>query len=279
RVYRPGPAKIICAGAKSRLGYTEAHGTPDRAMVADVVQDQARHGNVTKILTRGLVRMRGRRLAVEPGWFEPGRPHFECGKPVAIALHRDVLMLPQGKQVLHALRRSLAEAGDHASPWIEKPQLQRSVDDPEPVAYRKPRRGGTPAHFIHQDFSGSPGHSIHAGVLQIGQKVFRVAAGELLQAKDLLRAECVDVNFGIAGFEQTEQFEIPFERQIGIDAALNENVAAADSPDLLHLAENFIERESEGFLLMPGAIESAKPAGHDADIRIVNVAPNRVSGY
>src|SRR5208282_5464484 len=77
RVYRPGPAKIICAGAKSRLGYTEAHGTPDRAMVADVVQGQARHGNVTKVLSRSLVWVHGRRPAVEPGWFEPGRPHFE----------------------------------------------------------------------------------------------------------------------------------------------------------------------------------------------------------
>src|SRR5208283_2734309 len=154
----------------------------------------------------------------------------------------------------------LAESDDHRYPRVVEAGPHGRVDDSEPVSGLHPRRRGAFTHFIDQDFGRGAGRAIQSGILQLAENIPRIAAGQLLQTENLLGAECIDVDFRIARFERPQQIQIPLKWQVGIDAALKQNIATPDSPELVHLSRDFIERESEGALLAFGTIERAKSA-------------------
>ena len=84
------------------------------------------------------------------------------------------------------------------------------------------------------------------------------------------------LNVGIPLLDRAEQILVPRERQIGIVAALQQQLDAADGDRLVDLSEQLVESEHVAFGRSDGPIERAEVALRDADVRVVDVAVDDV---
>jgi hypothetical protein len=77
---------------------------------------------------------------------------------------------------------------------------------------------------------------------------------------------------GILRLDGPEQFLVPLNRRIGIVAALQEQLVAADGDRLVDLAEDLLEAEDVAFVGADVAVERAEVALRHADVGVVHVA-------
>ena len=83
-------------------------------------------------------------------------------------------------------------------------------------------------------------------------------------------------NVGIARLDRAEQILVPLERQIGVVAALQQQLAAAERDRLVDLAEDLLEPEHVAFGRADRTVERAEVAARHADVRVVDVAVDDV---
>ena len=86
------------------------------------------------------------------------------------------------------------------------------------------------------------------------------------------RRERVELERGIALLDGPEQIFVPGERQVGIVAALQQQLHAADGDRLVDLPEQLVEAEHVAFGRADRPIERAEVALRHADVRVVDVA-------
>ena len=84
------------------------------------------------------------------------------------------------------------------------------------------------------------------------------------------------LNVGIALLDRAEQILVPRQRQVGIVAALQQQLHAADGDRLVDLAEQLVEAEHVAFRRSDRPVERAEVALRDADVRVVDVAVDDV---
>ena len=80
----------------------------------------------------------------------------------------------------------------------------------------------------------------------------------------------------IALLHRAEEILVPLDRQIGVVAALQQELHAADGDRFVDLAEDLVEAEDIPFGVPDGSIERAEVAARDADVRVVDVAVDDV---
>src|SRR5208337_1507343 len=248
-------------------------------MVLNVVQGKPRDRDVTQIVLydRFIGGLGG--LPAQAGVFKTRRLHLESGKSAAVVFQSAFLLIAQRDLMLDTLRTSLAETYNHRRPGVVQPNLHCCVDNSEPIAAFHPRWRGALAHFVHQYLGRRAGHSIEAGLLEIGENIQRIAPGKLFQPENLLRTESIDMDLGVTGLQKPQQIEIPGEWQLGIYSPLDQDIETADLPDLVHLARDLIEGKREGPVLVLGAIERAESARDCTDVGVVDIAADRIGSY
>ena len=84
------------------------------------------------------------------------------------------------------------------------------------------------------------------------------------------------LNAGIALLHRAEQILVPLDRQIGIVAALQQQLHAAERDRLVDLAEDLLEAEHVALARSDRPVERAEVAARHADVRVVDVAVDDV---
>src|SRR5262245_32005308 len=80
----------------------------------------------------------------------------------------------------------------------------------------------------------------------------------------------------VASFELAEKFLVPFQRQIGMKAALHEDTATAQLERLFNLSVNLFETQDVTFRRAGLAVERAERANSCANVAVVNIAVHDV---
>ena len=94
--------------------------------------------------------------------------------------------------------------------------------------------------------------------------------------QDLGRRQRVQLEVRVARLHAAEQILVPGDRQVGVVAALQQQLVAAERPGLVDLAEDLLEAEDVAFGMADGAVERAEVAAGDADVGVVDVAVDDV---
>ena len=111
------------------------------------------------------------------------------------------------------------------------------------------------------------------------QPIDDLANTELRQPRkvdDLRRRERVQLEVRISRLDRAEQILVPRERQVGVVAALQQQLHAADLDRLVDFPEDLFEPEHVAFARSHVAVERAEVALRDADVRVVDVAVDDV---
>ena len=96
------------------------------------------------------------------------------------------------------------------------------------------------------------------------------------EVDDFRRRQRVQPERRIALLDGAEQILVPLDRQVGIVAALQQQLPAAERDRLVDLAEDLLEAEDVAFGRSDRPVERAEVAARDADVRVVDVAVDDV---
>lgn len=151
------------------------------------------------------------------------------------------------------------------------------IDDPEPVSGHDAGRRGPHPDLVDQNFRRRTRHPVQARLLQLGENRAGVASGKFFQPEDFLGTERVHVHGREITLEHPEQIDIPLQPQLGIDAALDQDLGSSQTHDFPHLPGDLSKAEREGAVLMARAIERAEPARNGAYVGVIDIAADRVS--
>ncbi len=95
---------------------------------------------------------------------------------------------------------------------------------------------------------------------------------ELGDVADLLRRQAMDGQREV-GLHPAEELFVPGDRQVGVEAPLQQDLHAAQVDRLLELLAELVARQDVALGLVGGrAVEVAELAARDADVRVVDVA-------
>ena len=122
-----------------------------------------------------------------------------------------------------------------------------------------------------------PGIDWRPASLRLRDDVAHRPLRDLLQEVDLGRRERVEVDRREGPPDVSEHVLVERERQVRVDAALEQNAGPAEVDRLLDLLADLIVREDVGLgVLGRGPVEGAELAAVDADVGVVDVAVDDV---
>ncbi len=184
---------------------------------------------------------------------------------------RFILQLPQPFKVLDPLGERFNVA-EHHGRRTDAAELVPDATNFQPIVGHHLAAGHGGPHAIDQNLATPAGQTAEARrfkPLQHRAERHFVHFGEVI---NLRRAEAVDVNLRVLGFDATEQFFVPLEFELGMQPALQQDLVATEGDGLFDLLENLFERKDVSFRRFWFAIERAEIAHRGADVGVVDVA-------
>ena len=219
--------------------------------------------------------MRERAQVVDAGRFGAGElgvigliaPGDERGEAAGFVLQRaqpqqmlEPLLVGLDRPVHHRRRRAQAGA-------------MRVAHDVEPFVGRRLAVAVQQlAHAIDEDLGAAAGNAVEPGGDQPLDHRRHRQLRQPRQVDDFGRRQRVQLEVGIALLDRAEQIFVPRQRQIGIVAALQQQLHAADGDRFVDLPEQLVEAEDVALGRSDRPIERAEVALRDADVRVVDVA-------
>ena len=131
------------------------------------------------------------------------------------------------------------------------------------------------AHGVVQNLRAAAGDGIQARIAQPRDGVAQAQAADLRDVGHLRRGEAVQMD-GEALLDAAEEVFVPFDLEIGVQAALHEHAGAAQVEGLLDLVEDGLLRQHVAFGVAHGAVEGAEAAILGAEVGVVDVAVDDV---
>ena len=132
------------------------------------------------------------------------------------------------------------------------------------------------AHAVDENLGAAARDAVEAGGDQPLDDRRHRQLRQARQVDHLRRRERVQLERGIALLDAAEQILVPRQRQIGIVAALQQQLHAADGDRLVDLAEELVEAEHVALRRSDRTVERAEVALRDAHVRVVDVAVDDV---
>ena len=198
-------------------------------------------------------------------------PGDERGEAAGLVLQR-----AQPQQVLEPLLVGLDRAVHHRRGGAQ-PGAMRVAHDVEPFVGRRLAVAVQQlAHAIDQDLGAAAGNAVEAGG---DQPLEHRRHRQLRQPREMDhfgRRQRVQLERRIALLDRAEQVLVPGQRQVGIVAALQQQLDAADRDRLVDLPEQLVEAEDVAFGRSDRTVERAEVALRDADVGVVDVAVDDV---
>ena len=127
------------------------------------------------------------------------------------------------------------------------------------------------AHLVLEDLGAAARHGLEPRLPEPLEHVRDVRPLLLREEVDLGRRERVPVHARISLAQEREELLVERERQLRVDAALQEDARAAERDRLLDLLPDLLEREDVALRVARGPVERAERAAVDADVRVVDV--------
>src|SRR5580700_4207335 len=93
------------------------------------------------------------------------------------------------------------------------------------------------ANTVVENLGAAAGEGIEAGVSQAGKGVANAQVADFRDVHNLRRGEAMAPDVEV-GFNGAEQILIPFDFELGMEAALHQNTGAAEVQRLLNLRKN-----------------------------------------
>ena len=258
-------AHVVGAVRQAQLSDLAALGDPRRLQVVEVVEHDARQGERAQVVDAGRFgagELRVIRLIA---------PRDEGGEAAGF-----VLQIAQTQQVLDAFFVGLDRAVHHRRGGAQSRPV-RVAHHVEPfVGGRLAEAVQQRADAIDQDLGAAARNAVEAGRNQAIDHGGHRQLGQPRQVDDFRRGQRVELERRIALLDRAEQILVPRQRQVGIVAALQQQLDAADGDRLVDLPEQLVEAEDVAFGRSDGPVERAEVALRDADVRVVDVAVDDV---
>ena len=197
---------------------------------------------------------------------------------------RDGAVLPAARHVhvVHAVGMALDVPEHHGARGVHA-QLVRHVHGGEPRLGGALAQADLGAHRGSEDLAAAARDAGEAGLLELrhdAADLLLVGGARRIEEVDelheLRRAEGVHVHLREAALDLAEEVEVPVERELGVHAALHEDLRAADGDELLDLLQERVVGERVGVAVARVAPERAERALGGADVRVVDVAVDDV---
>ena len=141
---------------------------------------------------------------------------------------------------------------------------------PEPFLGLRLLLGDPLADPVHQDLAAAAGNAVEARRPELAHHVGHGQAEALAEEHDLGGREAVNVD-RVVPLDVAHQLEIPLERDVGVVAALEQDLHAADRLALVDLGADLLEAEHVALVVLGPAVERAELAVGDADVGVVDV--------
>lgn len=262
-------AEVVGAGVQGDLGGLLAHREPRGLYVADVVQHDAADGNQAQVLQRGEVRPDALLFELRTRAAEDPRDE---GDEAVVAGGAFVLQRADQQQVLDALGGRFDVAVHHGG--------RRGQVHAVCLAHHlAPLRNGgfagrnAAAHLVAEDLGARSGQRVEAG----GMEPFeRLAVGEPADAGNVGHFGCterMEPDLRVVGLERAEQLLVVGDVQFRVQAALQQQLVAAEAERFGDLGVVLFDGRDEGLLgLVRTAMEVAELTPRQADVRDVHVA-------
>ena len=258
---------------EGQLTRLAAHGDPAALDVGEVVEEDPRHGDGAQVLhVRGLGHLAfpGRVATLEG-------PGGEGGVAAAVGAGQGpVLLVPQGRQVLDALRQGLGDAEHHGARGLHALFVGR-LHDLQPLVAVALQGGDLLADAVHQDLGAPAGDGAQARIPQVGDGLPQVLAAELGHHLDLHRREAVDPDALLVA-EEAHQIQVVVPGQVRVHPALQQEASATDGAGLRSLLGQLLPGEHIAAAVAGPVVEGAEGAVDVADVRVVDVAVDDIAG-
>ena len=132
------------------------------------------------------------------------------------------------------------------------------------------------ADAIDEDLGAAAGNAVQAGRHQAVDHLRHRQPRHPRQVDHFRRRQRVQLERRIALLDRAEQILVPLDRQVGIVAALQQQLHAAERDRLVDLLEDLLEAEDVALAGADRPVERAEVAARDADVRVVDVAVDDV---
>ena len=132
------------------------------------------------------------------------------------------------------------------------------------------------ADAVDEDLGAAAGHAAEPGGHQPLRARRAPAAVEVCAMCRPRAAKRVQLEVRIARLHAAEQVLVPRDRQVGVVAALQQQLVAAERDRLVDLAVDLVEAEDVAVGVPDLAVERAEVAARDADVGVVDVAVDDV---
>lgn len=178
-------------------------------------------------------------------------------------------------EVLDAFLHRLHVA-EHHRDAAGQAEPMRGVHHAHPLRGVRLQRCDAVAHAVHEDFPAATGHGAKPSGDEVFQDLLDGFVEELGEGDHLAGAKTVDVEAGELVANVREQIKIPLLRELGVVAALHEDLVTAQRDGLLNLPVHLVMRDDVGVGILLSAVERAELTIDVADVRVVDVAVHDV---
>ena len=178
--------------------------------------------------------------------------------------------------MMNSMFDCLADAPHHCSCGADAEFVGGAVDT-KPFFGVAREAGDTLADFVVKNFGAGAGNGIETGIAQAGDGIADGKVGNVGDIEDFRGGEDVEVDLEVL-LDGAEEIFVPLDGKVGMEAALHEDAGAAQVerfPDLL--VDDFFGVDV-GFIVALGAIEGAETTELGADVSVIDVAIDDISG-
>ncbi len=135
------------------------------------------------------------------------------------------------------------DVAEHHRGAADASQLVPYAADIQPIVGQHLAAGEFLAHAIDQDLGPTARQAAQAGRFQPLEHCPQRQSGHLGKMMNLGRAEAVNVDLRKVRLDVVQQLFVPLERQVGMQAALHQNLIAAQIDGLLDLLQQLCPGE------------------------------------
>ena len=157
-----------------------------------------------------------------------------------------------------------------------QPQPMRRVHHLQPIVAHGFERRDAPPHPVHQYFPAPAGDRSQSRPDEPRDDLLQRHSEDLPEMDEFARTEAVNVDRGELLFYMRQQILVPLQRELGMMAALHQDLRAAPREGFLNLPVHFLQRDDVGAGVALRAVKGAEFAIDIADVGVVDIAVHDV---
>ncbi len=177
--------------------------------------------------------------------------------------------------MLKAFLNGLDVTEHHGCAGVES-DFVGAFHDLEPFVGIALERRDSGANPVNEDFSTAPRNGAETGRLELAKHIRHGHSEHLGEVLELGRGESVHVNPRKTGSNVAQHFQVVFDAEAGMVAALEENLDATDAVEFGKFFPDLLVRQDVVVVVLLCSIKRAKLTVNVADVGVVHVSVDDV---